>query len=132
MDTREQDRKALIYSLKVVNRDTGELLGYVVNMNLRGMMLLAGRPASTRVTVPLRIDLPRNVMSEPHLDATGEIRWCRRQAPDKYYIGIRLVDVARDVEDRVAELVERFYQEESSEEAMEDPYLQNTDPADLP
>jgi len=102
MNARRQSRKWLIYNLKVENRDSGELLGYVVNINPRGMMLISERPAKTPETVPVRVHLPKNVMSEGHVDADGELRWCRRRNEDDYYLGIRLLNVPKGAQERVS------------------------------
>ena len=131
MNGRKRNRNQLIYSLKVENRDDGSLLGYLMDIDKEGMMIISENPVETSSTQPVRIHLPKNVTRESYFDAVGEVRWCREKDDNTYYIGIRLDEIAEKAEDQVAQLIDRFRQDDSIEEDDSDPFLQNTDTSDI-
>lgn len=131
MNGRKQNRNPLIYSLKVENRESGVLIGYLMDIDTEGMMIISEDPTETPSTMPVRVHLPKNVMRDSHFDAVGEVRWCRKKDEKTYYIGIRLAEIAKEAEDQVAELIERFGQDESADDDASDPFLQNTDTSDI-
>ena len=77
MEARSHERSRLIYNLKVENASSGELIGYIVDLDADGMMLISERETPAPATMKLRMHLPRIVMDEGTVDVTGEIRWCR-------------------------------------------------------
>lgn len=131
MDARRQSRTPLIYNLKVENPRSGEAVGYLVNIDPDGMMLLSDREPQMHATLSLCIHLPQNVMGGGCIEVSGQAVWCRHEAENKYHVGFKFVEVPDGAVSRVSELVHRFYEAEKAQIDQTDPYLQNTDLDDI-
>ena len=129
MSARRRERPPIIYNLKVENRVTGEALGYLVDVNAKGMRLIAESPAAASDERKLRVHLPNNTMDEAPLDLTAALRWCKPQSEGTYAIGMEFLEVPETAATTVRELIRRF--QETPDESPDDPYLQNLDPSDI-
>jgi len=131
MDARTTERSQLIYSLKVENTDTGDLIGYIVDINPDGMMLISESELDVPATMEMKIHLPRIVMNEATVIVSGEIRWCRKRVSGAYYLGVRLAEIPENGREQVDELMDRFRQLGADDADANDPYMHDLDPSDI-
>lgn len=85
---RDLKRHYLIYYLRVFNRETGEVLGHLVDITTKGIMIMRDSPIEVGVNYQLRIRW-RNSSGRLQLaDFEGVCRWCRPDVnPDFYGAG---------------------------------------------
>jgi PilZ domain len=107
-DKRILERKHLIYYLQVVDRDTGELIGRLVDITAEGIMLLSEQPLPTGQVFQLRMLLPKEASEGDHLDFTAKSLWSARESnPDLYDTGFQFVGVtienAKIIEDLISD-----------------------------
>lgn len=92
-DHRRLKRRHLLYCLRVVDRDTGEPVGSLVDITREGLMLIGPRPLDTGRVHRLRMDLPPAVVPGDRLDLDAEGVWSRRDHdPALHVTGFRLLD----------------------------------------
>jgi hypothetical protein len=75
---RRLERKALIHHLKVVNRNTRRLFGYLGNATTEGVLLLCPRAVRADVDYSLEMMLPCDVDGSALITFTANNVWCRK------------------------------------------------------
>lgn len=96
-DKRKLHRNNLIYYMRVLNRETDELLGNLVDITPEGMMLISDEPIPAKTRFDLRIHFPREIFGEKVLDFSAESLWTRPDVnPDFHDTGFRILDVPLD------------------------------------
>lgn len=97
MDKRKLPRKNLVYYLKVFNRESGELLGHLVDITQEGLMLVSENTIPENTLFSLRINFPRDIFGEETLDFSALSLWCRPDVNPLFYdTGFRLMDISLD------------------------------------
>lgn len=91
-DRRKLERKYLTYFSRVVDRNNGRLLGYLVDLTTGGALLVGNTPLKTNEIFHLRIDLPEGFSSQEQLDIDVEAVWCHPDVdPEFYRTGLKLL-----------------------------------------
>lgn len=90
---RKEDRKYIKYFSRVTNRESGELLGYLVDMTTGGALMIGNQPLRANTLLDLRLDLPEGRFQEEHLDLEALAVWSQPdEDPELYRTGLRLVE----------------------------------------
>jgi hypothetical protein len=98
-------RRQLIFHLQVLNRDSGESLGRVVDITEDGMMLMLPAPVEVGHVYPCRMLLPDGQTLD--FDATN--RWVKRGVnPDYFDAGFWFDGLSDDDERAILGLIERY------------------------
>ena len=93
-DRRSENRKFLSYFSRVVERDSGYLLGYLVDLTTGGALLVGNIYLEPNSPLRLRLDLPEGLTLQEQLDLDVMTVWSRPdQDPELYRTGLRLIDV---------------------------------------
>lgn len=95
MDERRSERRKLLsYFSRVVERDSGYLLGYLVDLTTGGAMMVGNIYLEPNSPLSLRLDLPEDFTPQEKLDLEVLTVWSRPdQDPELYRTGLRLVDI---------------------------------------
>jgi hypothetical protein len=92
-DRRKQPRIDLIYFSRVVDRQNGELIGYLSDLSTGGAMMISTKPLDVGTQLQIRIDLPEGY-PKPSLDLNARIVWCTPDNdPDTYRSGLLLLNI---------------------------------------
>jgi len=92
-ERRVQPRKYLIYFSKVVDRQNGELIGYLSDLSTGGAMIISPKLIEPGTQLHLSIDLPDG-FSPTMLNLIACVIWCNPDPdPDTYHAGIKLQNV---------------------------------------
>jgi len=103
---RKLKRRHLIYYLKVVDRDTGELLGFLVDITTQGIMIMSERPIKTANIFHLQILLPSEDDEKKYLNFDARTKWCERSINTDFYdIGLELMNVNVDEFDAIEKII---------------------------
>ncbi len=93
-ERRKNDRKYLTYFSRVVDRENGLLLGYLVDMTTGGALMIGTLPLKVNSDFHLRIDLPDNFAPQEQLDIDAKAVWCMPDTdPELYRTGLQLQQV---------------------------------------
>lgn len=104
-DQRRLPRRHLIYYLRVFDRDSELLLGNLVDISIRGVMLVCEQPVEIGRVCRMRMILP----DSGEVQFTGICRWCRNDVnPDLYDAGFELLEFEDHFFDALDRLLEEF------------------------
>lgn len=112
---RNLKRHYLIYYLRVFNRDTGEVLGHLVDITTQGIMLMRDSPIEIGGFYSMRIRW-RNSLGRLQLaDFEGVCRWCRPDVnPDFYGAGFAITSATPEHIESIAKLIADLAMPDSS------------------
>jgi hypothetical protein len=123
VNTRRQERTRLIYHLRVFDSRRKKLLGHMVDITSEGLMLIGETPVRVGRKYSLRMDLPRNLMTDGHLTFSAESKWCTKDANEDFYsMGMRIAKMTPEALAVVQKLTREFYREDiepGSEDEMD-------------
>jgi hypothetical protein len=103
------DRVNLYYYLRVFDAQSGELLGHMVDINIKGVRLLGKTQLTDGANLSLKMDLPQEFNGHQALIFSGEVRHSREAAnPDLFETGILIRDLSSTHIEIIEDLIERF------------------------
>jgi hypothetical protein len=113
MNARRQERTRLIYHLRVFDARRKRMLGQLVDITPEGLMLIGENQLPAGRKYSLRMDLPRNLMTDTHLTFSAESKWCVKDQNGSFFsMGFRIVKITPEALEVVQRLAKDFYQEE--------------------
>lgn len=108
-DARRRTRDVVDQFLPVTHRDTGELVGYLTDVNVDGGMLESESALPEGTTFPLRIKLSEDIAGSRHIDVDARCIWTRKDRNAVFhYAGFEFRDVSATERQRIMELAERY------------------------
>jgi len=109
VDKRKLKRRHLIYYLRVFDRNSGELLGHLVDVTQEGAKLISENPIPVMQRFQLRMLLPAEIFGRNELNFEAESLWSYFDINPQFHdTGFRLIDV--DTRDMltIARLINEF------------------------
>lgn len=108
-DARRRAREVVDQFLPVMNRDTGELIGYLTDVTIEGGMIESGEALPEGAVFPLRIELDEPVNGNQVIDLEGRCVWNRKDRNAVFhYVGFEFTSVSTEARERIHELAERY------------------------
>jgi hypothetical protein len=109
-DRRTVKRRHLIYYLRVWDRDSGDLLGHVVDITTEGMMLISEKKLPLKKNFSLEIRWHDPVGDEDQVIAfEAQSMWSSTDVNKAFFdTGLRLLDDAEDVLQPIRALIQRY------------------------
>jgi len=93
-ERRKEVRKYLTYFSRVIDQDTGLLLGYLVDLTTGGALMVSSMPIKTNVVFNLRVDMPEDFSPQGQLEIQAKSIWCQPDTdPEFYRTGLQLMEV---------------------------------------
>lgn len=93
-DRRRESRRYLSYFSRVIDRDSGYMLGYLVDMTTGGALLVGNIYLQPNSTLRLRLDLPDGFGPQEQLDLDVRAVWSRPDKdPEFYRTGLQLMNI---------------------------------------
>lgn len=104
---RNLKRHYLIYYLRVFNRETGEVLGHLVDITPKGVMIMRDAPLEVGGTYSLRLRWRNSAGKLQLADFEGVCRWCRPDVnPDFYGAGFAITSAAPEHIEAIHSLID--------------------------
>ncbi len=108
-DKRKLKRRHLIYYLSVFNKETGELLGQLVDITTRGIMLTSENPVEKNIPYELRMVLPDIIDGNNQITFEARSIWCEKDVnPNFYAIGFEFIHVTPKTAAIIESLIQDF------------------------
>ena len=93
-DRRRESRKFLTFFSRVLDRETGILLGYLVDLTTGGALLIGNVFFQPNSLLELRLDLPEGFTAQDQLEIEARAVWSRPDTdPEFYRTGLQLVNI---------------------------------------
>ena len=97
-DKRKLKRRHLIYYLRVIDKMTEKLIGFLVNITPQGIMIMSEEPIPVGKTFRLQALVPSTPGSKTYLEFDARSKWCDRSINTDFYdAGFELLNVDSDV-----------------------------------
>jgi Tfp pilus assembly protein PilZ len=93
MERREHERFSVV-DLVLYDQETGRPIGKVVNISVRGLLVISSRKFEVGDVLGFSIPFTKTVEGMVKFDFQGEVRWAHPndQHPSRFSIGIQFVE----------------------------------------
>lgn len=109
LNERKHQRHRPVIYLKVFDRDTGGLIGHVVDIAEQGMMLVTEAPLETGRHLHLQFHPPGDWDTEEAICFEAEVRWSRPEAnPDLHDVGLVVISQTAQFRQAVERLISGY------------------------
>jgi len=93
-ERRKLKRRHLVYYLRVFERNTGKVLGNLVDITPEGIMIMSESPVETGEVFQLRMELQTELDDKEYLNFDARSVWCKKDVnADLYDTGFQLLNV---------------------------------------
>jgi hypothetical protein len=98
MERRNRDRRDFSYYMRVMNENTGELVGHLADISIGGFKLESQKPISKNTEYPLRIELSSDISDKSFIVFIANSMWCQTHIIDTtlFNVGFQIVDMSSD------------------------------------
>ena len=108
-ERRQIKRRHLIYYLMVVDAETDQKIGFLVDITTSGIMMMTDAPVAIGSVREMKMFVRSELSSCDSLQFRAECRWCEKSPNGvSYDAGFRLLDVPadmfQDIEQIIAEI----------------------------
>lgn len=95
-ERRNLDRKDFSYYMRLINNDTQELVGHLVDISSGGFKLDSQDPIPLNKDFRFRMDLTSDVANKPSMVFVARSKWCEIDPLDPltYNVGFQLINIA--------------------------------------
>jgi hypothetical protein len=94
---RKEKRKNLIYYLPVYDRNSGEMLGQLVDITTSGLMLVCENPVQDGEYFEMRMDLPSEIEGKKEIEFNARSEWCKKDVNPKFFAaGFSFENISRE------------------------------------
>ncbi len=85
---RKEDRRHLIYYLRVLDQNTKEEIGRVVDITPNGVLLISKEKFENKSEIAIQIELGNELFEKMngHLDLTVQCRWSKPDINPNYFV----------------------------------------------
>jgi len=96
--------------MKVINAETQEVIGYLVNITTDGLMLTSEAPLDTEAVFQLKVIFPAEIKGSKELTLSATSRWCDQDEEDSrfYNTGFQLVDLPKPDAKIIKQLMKKY------------------------
>ncbi len=96
-DKRKLKRRHLIYYLHVLERASGRLVGYLVDISTRGIMIMSEHPIALETVLALKIQLESEMSAKQYLYFDAKAVRCEKSINGTTYdIGCELLNLSQE------------------------------------
>lgn len=109
-DRRHLERKDFSYYMRLVDNDTQELVGHLVDISSGGFKLDSQSVIPVNKDFRLRMDLSSEVANKPAMVFVARSKWCRVDPLDPfiYNVGFQLVSISPSDLDIINRIMEKY------------------------
>jgi len=95
-ERRRPDRKDFSYYMQLIDQDTQELVGHLVDISSGGFKLDSLSPIPPNKDIRFRLDLTSEVASKPSMVFVARSKWCNVDPLDPfcYNVGFQLINIS--------------------------------------
>lgn len=109
-DRRHQERKDFSYYMRLVDNDTQDLVGHLVDISSGGFKLDSQAPIPINKDFRLRMDLTSEVANKPSMVFVARSRWCEVDPLDPfiYNVGFQLINISPADLEIIIRMMEKY------------------------
>ncbi len=109
-ERRTTPRKKFDYYLRVVDDDTEEILGHMVEVSATGFQLDTTMPRPIDKDSYLRVELTSDLGDRPFIIFIGRSKWCRMDEIELnlYHVGFQMMEIMPDDKEIFLGILKKF------------------------
>jgi hypothetical protein len=109
-ERRHRERKDFSYYMRLVNNDTHDLVGHLVDISSGGFKLDSQEPIPVNKDFRLRMDLTSEVATKPAMVFVARSKWCEVDPLDPfiYNVGFQLINISPSDLDIINRMMEKY------------------------
>jgi len=109
-ERRSNPRRHLKSYLQVLDSNTKNTVGHLVNINQNGVMMISENPISDDTSLRLRLVLPEKFEGNDSIDIRSRSVWCQQDRfnPDLYASGFKIERINQTDETFIDRFIEEF------------------------
>jgi hypothetical protein len=93
-ERRTRKRRYVMFYSRVYDRDTGEVLGQLVDLTTDGIMIISDKYIASDIVFHLQLELPEDISPRQFLRFDAQSVWCRQDIVPRFFdSGFKLIDV---------------------------------------
>ena len=109
VNKRRDERHQISFFLRILDKDTDDAMGHVVDISVSGMRVLTDRPVSKDRDYTLAIDLTKDINFEQEVIFTAKCVWIEQDlSSGAYNCGFQLQNVTEKDQIIILKLIEQF------------------------
>jgi hypothetical protein len=109
-ERRELKRRNLSYYLQVMDNNTQQVIGHLVDISPVGLMIDSKKSITTNLSFHLRMDLMENIAGKAFVEFVACSKWCRADSiqPYLFNVGFEIVKINPHDADIVRAIAEKY------------------------
>ena len=106
---RRRRKRFMVVDLDIINRETEEHIGKLVNLSTAGMLVLGEIPVKANSILKLRILFAKPFIGREHFDIDARCVWCNKDVnPPNFSIGLMLLDKSSEQAEFMQRIIDEF------------------------
>ncbi len=109
-ERRNIERREFSYYMRLVDNDTQELIGHLMDISSGGFKLDSQRPIAPNKDFHLRMDLTSEVADKPFMVFVARSKWCEIDPLDPfvYNVGFQLINISPSDFNIIKRMIEKY------------------------
>ncbi len=109
-EKRTVPRKRFNLYMRVLNDDTGEILGHMVEISSTGLRLETVGPLPTNTDYYMRIELTPDLGSMPFIIFVARSKWCKIDTiqPNLFQVGFEVVEMVPEDREAFLRIMQKY------------------------
>jgi hypothetical protein len=109
-DRRRVKRQNLSYFMQVLDPETLQVIGHLVDINRIGLMLDSPIPLIGGKEMRIRLDTMPDVSDKAYIEFRARVKWCRADKiePNVYNVGFEITSISAHDADIIQHIVDRY------------------------
>jgi PilZ domain len=109
-ERRKSKRRSLTYYMLVMDSNSREMLGHLVDITPLGLMMDSQKPLPLETDYRLRLDTMPDVADKDYIKFTARTKWCLPDAVEPYLfdIGFSIIDIAQHDAEIIRQIAEKY------------------------
>ncbi len=108
-ERRQFPRKRTTKLLEVIDINTNEHVGNVVDISLAGIMLICNREIEDNSVFQLALKIPKDCEGGGQIEFGAEVLWAEMSGDsNQFWVGIHIIDISVDAETQFKAFVDNY------------------------
>lgn len=108
-EKRHLHRRHLIYYLRLFDRDSNLLVGYLVDLSEDGLMIMNEEGMEQGRIYHLRMELPEEFFGKTEMTMDGEVRWVKPDVNPRFKVsGLALTRIAHEDQMLIEDMIDQY------------------------
>jgi len=109
-ERRKFKRRSLAYYMLVMDANSREMLGHLIDITPQGFMMDSQKPLPLENDYRLRLDTMPDVADKDYIKFTARTKWCLPDAVEPYLfdIGFSIIDISQHDAEIIKKIAEKY------------------------